>query len=519
MTQSADKVMIGLEIHCQLTALKSKLFCPCPADYRGKEPNVNVCPICLGMPGTLPLLNRRAVEYAVMLAFALNCKIASRIAFYRKNYFYPDLPKNFQITQYNAYEQASVGADGYMELDDPSSSDGIGKVIRIRRIQLEEDPGRLVYDGSIGTSNYALVDYNRAGVALVEIVTEPDFNAPNEVRLFLNRLASILEHLGICNPALDGAVRCDANVSIGGHARVEIKNINSFRDVERAIAFEIARQRSLTARGIEVRSETRHWDDARRITVQARVKEEEEDYRYFPEPDIPSMVLSSSDLDAIRAGMPELPHARIERFVRVYALARDTAKILVGEKYIADLFEESIKYYGNARSIANWIVTDLKGYLERYGGSNSSNDGSNNNNSSRKSSDGSDNSSNVNYAGILTRITPKHIAELAVLVDSGKINRTMAKQIMQKMISTGMLPSTIIQGMDDVDMLSNRDELAGIVDRVMEEERKAVMDAISNEKTLNYLLGKVMKYSKGRADPKLVLSILKERIVNLRSNQ
>lgn len=523
MTQSADDVMIGLEIHCQLTALRSKLFCPCPADYRGKEPNANVCPICLGMPGTLPLLNRRAVEYAVMLALALNCKIARRITFYRKNYFYPDLPKNFQITQYNAYEQASVGADGYMELDDHSSSDGIGKVIRIRRIQLEEDPGRLVYDGSIETSNYALVDYNRAGVALVEIVTEPDFNAPNEVRLFLNRLASILEHLGICNPALDGAVRCDANVSIGGHARVEIKNINSFRDVEKAIAFEIARQRSLTTRGIEVRSETRHWDDARRITVQARVKEEEEDYRYFPEPDIPSMVLSSSDLDAIRVGMPELPHARIERFVRVYALARDTAKILVGEKYIADLFEASIKYYDNARSIANWIVTDLKGYLERYGYSGS--DGSNRSSSSRsrrESNDGSDNSSsssNVNYAGILTRITPKHIAELAVLVDSGKINRTMAKQIMQKMLSTGMLPSTIIQGMGDVDMLSNRDELEGIVDRVMEEERKAVMDAMSNEKTLNYLLGKVMKYSKGRADPKLVLNILKERIVNLRSSQ
>ncbi|MEM2919503.1 MAG: Asp-tRNA(Asn)/Glu-tRNA(Gln) amidotransferase subunit GatB [Candidatus Nitrosocaldus sp.] len=488
---SDARVRIGLEIHCQLTALRSKLFCTCPADYRGKEPNTNVCPVCLGMPGTLPLLNRRAIEYAMMLALVLNCKIPSRITFYRKNYFYPDLPKNFQITQYNAYEQASVGVDGVVELDD---LDGSSKTIRIRRLQLEEDPGRLAYDGSIDRSNYALVDYNRAGVALVEIVSEPDFNAPNEVRLFLNRLASILEHLGICNPALEGAVRCDANVSIGEQARVEIKNINSFKDVERAVTFEITRQRSLAARGIEIRGETRHWDDARRITVQARAKEEEEDYRYFPEPDIPSIVISSKDVEAIKTSMPELPHARVERFVNVYSLSRDTAKILVGEKHLADLFEASIKYYDNARSVANWIVTDLKGYLERYY------DG------------GGDGSSSSSNSVILAKVTPKHIAELAMLVDSGKINRATARQILQRVIATGMLPSAIVQSIN-VDMLSNKDELASIVDKVIEEERKAFMDALSNEKALNYLLGKVMRYSNGRADPKLVLSMLKERVI------
>ncbi|MFN4336427.1 MAG: Asp-tRNA(Asn)/Glu-tRNA(Gln) amidotransferase subunit GatB [Candidatus Nitrosocaldus sp.] len=487
------RVRIGLEIHCQLTALRSKLFCRCPADYRGKEPNTNVCPVCLGMPGTLPLLNRRAVEYAIMLALALNCKVPSRIAFYRKNYFYPDLPKNFQITQYNAYEQVSVGVDGFVELDDL----GYSKAIRIRRLQLEEDPGRLVYDGSIDTSNYALVDYNRAGVALVEIVTEPDFNEPNEVRLFLNRLASILEHLGICNPALEGAVRCDANISIGEQARVEIKNINSFRDVERALTFEITRQRSLTSRGIEIRGETRHWDDARRITVQARVKEEEEDYRYFPEPDIPSIVIRSEDVKALSSRMPELPHARVERFVKIYSLSRDTARILVNEKHLADLFEASINYYDNARSIANWIVTDLKGYLERYDNSSSSNSSNSNDDGSR----------------ILAKVTPKHIAELAMLVDSGKINRVIARQILQKVVATGMLPSAAVQSMN-ADMLSNKDELESIVNRVIEEERKAFMDALSNEKALNYLLGKVMRYSKGRADPKLVLSMLKEKVVD-----
>lgn len=491
---SDARVRIGLEIHCQLTALRSKLFCTCPADYRGKEPNTNVCPVCLGMPGTLPLLNRRAIEYAMMLALVLNCKIPSRITFYRKNYFYPDLPKNFQITQYNAYEQASVGVDGVVELDD---LDGSSKTIRIRRLQLEEDPGRLAYDGSIDRSNYALVDYNRAGVALVEIVSEPDFNAPNEVRLFLNRLASILEHLGICNPALEGAVRCDANVSIGEQARVEIKNINSFKDVERAVTFEITRQRSLAARGIEIRGETRHWDDARRITVQARAKEEEEDYRYFPEPDIPSIVISSKDVEAIKTSMPELPHARVERFVNVYSLSRDTARILVGEKHLADLFEASIKYYDNARSVANWIVTDLKGYLERYDDGGGDDDGS---------------SSSSSNGVILAKVTPKHIAELAMLVDSGKINRATARQILQRVIATGMLPSAIVQSIN-ADMLSNKDELASIVDKVIEEERKAFMDALSNEKALNYLLGKVMRYSNGRADPKLVLSMLKERVI------
>ncbi|MCS6767653.1 MAG: Asp-tRNA(Asn)/Glu-tRNA(Gln) amidotransferase subunit GatB [Candidatus Nitrosocaldus sp.] len=502
MNGSADDAMvrIGLEIHCQLTALRSKLFCPCPAEYRGKEPNTNVCPVCLGMPGTLPLLNKRAVEYAVMLALALNCSIPERITFYRKNYFYPDLPKNFQITQYNAYEQASVGVGGSIVLDDLE-----GKRVRIRRLQLEEDPGRLVYEGSIDTSNYALVDYNRAGVALVEIVTEPDFREPGEVRVFLNMLASILEHLGICDTTLEGAVRCDANVSMGDQARVEIKNINSFRDVERAIAFEMTRQRNLISRGIEIRGETRHWDDARRVTVQARAKEEEEDYRYFPEPDIPSIEISRMDVEAIRGSMPELPHARVERFVREYNLQRDTARVLVGEKVLADMLETGLKYYNNARSIANWIVTDLKGYMERYGGSGVSGGGGNGNGNGDGSGSGSGSNS------ILAKVTARHIAELAMLVDSGRINRTVARQIMQSAISTGILPSEAVKSMN-AGMLSDRDELSPIVERVLKEERKAVIDALSNEKALNYLLGKVMRYSKGRADPRLVLDMLRERV-------
>jgi aspartyl-tRNA(Asn)/glutamyl-tRNA(Gln) amidotransferase subunit B len=475
-----EHIKIGLEIHCQLTALKSKLFCPCSSDYRGKEPNSNVCPICMGLPGTLPLLNRKAVEYAIMIALALNCSIPERLVFYRKNYFYPDLPKNFQITQYNSYEQASVGSNGYLELDDGSTK----RIIRIRRIQLEEDPGRLVYESiSIDRANYTLVDYNRAGVALVEIVTEPDFNSPEEVRIFLNKLASILEHLGVCNTELEGAVRCDANVSFADNARVEIKNINSFKEVERAIVFEITRQRSLLARGIKVTSETRHWDDVRRITIQSRAKEEEQDYRYFPEQDIP-VVHIADKIDAIKAGLPELPDEKVSRFVRDYSLQEHTARILVNNRYLSDFFEECVKHYSNAREIANWIISDLKGYIDR-------------------------DKDNV----VLTRVTPKHIAELVMLIDSNKINRSMAKQIMHVMVSNGDMPSSIVKSMC-IDSITSEDELREIVKRVIIEEEKAVKDAMINEKAFNYLLGKVMRYTKGRAEPKLVLELLKDMIIN-----
>ena len=257
---------IGLEIHCQLTGAKSKLFCRCSSDYRGKAPNTNICPICAGLPGTLPLLNKKTVEFAAMISLALGCKLPDEIAFYRKNYFYPDLPKNFQLTQYNAYNITSIGVNGKLEYI--SSKDA-----RIRRVQLEEDPGRLVYaSGSLDTSVYVLIDYNRAGVPLVEIVTEPDFIDPKEVRMFLDKITSIIEHLEVCDTKLEGSVRCDANVSVDGGNKVEIKNISSFADVEKALRYEITRQRTMASREIQVRSETRHWDDARKVTKESRTK-------------------------------------------------------------------------------------------------------------------------------------------------------------------------------------------------------------------------------------------------------
>lgn len=469
-------VKIGLEIHCQLTGLKSKLFCPCSADYRGKDANTNVCPICLGLPGTLPLLNRKALEYATMISLVLNCRTPSRAAFYRKNYFYPDLPKNFQITQYNAQEISSIGVEGYVGFD--------GKKVRIRRVQLEEDPGRLVYEGSMETSLYTLVDYNRAGVALVEIVTEPDFDEPKDVRLFLNKLASILEHLGVCDTRLEGSVRCDANVSLAGGRKVEIKNINSFKEVEKAIMFEISRQKSLDMKGMEVRSETRHWDDARRVTIQSRVKEEEQDYRYFPEPDIPAVNFSDEFTQSLNKQMPELPDARKSRFVEQFGLSEQVAQVLINDKYLADFFEEGTKLYENAREVANWIVTDLKGYTDEFDGIRS------------------------------LKVKPSHIAELSKLVDQSVISRTTAKQILQEIVKSGEMPSEVAKRLN-ASQISDIQALVDVIDSVFEIEKNAVKDALRNEKTVNFLLGKVMQSTGGRADPKLALELIRKKLSSI----
>jgi len=274
MKNPASNVKIGLEVHVQLTSLKTKLFCGCSSDYRGKEPNTLVCPVCLGLPGSLPVLNRKAVEYAVMAALALNCKLSNRMLFFRKNYFYPDLPKNFQITQYDRAGGVPLAKDGYLYIE----HEGRRKKIRISRVHLEEDPGRLVHLGPIDHSPYTLVDYNRSGIALLEIVTEPDIRSPREARVFLQKLRSILEHLGIFDGSLEGSLRCDANISLAGGTRVEVKNISSFKEVERALSFEITRQKGLLEKGIAVKRETRHWDETRRVTVSLRTKETEQDY-------------------------------------------------------------------------------------------------------------------------------------------------------------------------------------------------------------------------------------------------
>jgi aspartyl-tRNA(Asn)/glutamyl-tRNA(Gln) amidotransferase subunit B len=482
MTTNATK--IGLEIHCQLTGAKSKLFCRCSSDYRGKAPNTNICPICVGLPGTLPLLNQKTVEFAAMISLALGCKFPDEIAFYRKNYFYPDLPKNFQLTQYNAYNITSIGVNGKIEYSG-------SKDARIRRVQLEEDPGRLVYaSGSMDTSVYVLIDYNRAGVPLVEIVTEPDFTDPKEVRMFLDKITSIIEHLDVCDTKLEGSVRCDANVSIEGGNKVEIKNISSFADVEKALRYEITRQRTMASREIQVRSETRHWDDARKVTKESRTKEEEQDYRYFPEPDIPMVVLGSDFVSFIEQSMPELPDKRKQRFMSDYSLSAHISQVLIGNKELADFFESALAVYLSPKEIANWIVTDLMSFIDER----------------QKEVEKEEHSL---FAGL--KVGPEHIADLARLVDQDMINRATAKQILGQTVRTGEMPFTLAKKMQ-ANRIDDVNVLAQAVQSVFEMEQAAVQDAKRNTNVANFLLGKVMKITKGKADPKIVLEMIQKKL-------
>jgi len=474
-------VKIGLEIHCQLTQLNTKLFCRCYSNYREKEINSNICPVCIGLPGSLPILNKKAVEFAIMISKALNCKIPEITVFSRKNYFYPDLPKNFQITQYDSNDSnetnTSIGKEGVVKYGENN------KIARIRRIQLEEDPGRLVYESG---RMQALIDYNRAGVALVEIVTEPDFTDPKDVRIFLNKMTSILEHLTVCNTNLEGSLRCDANISIGNGKKVEIKNVGSFSDIEKALTYEITRQQTMNLHDIEIKAETRHWDDKRKTTKQSRSKEEVEDYRYFPEPDIPKILLEDTYLSLIKT--PELPDKRKYRFIDNYGLSEHVAQVLIDNKELADLFESAIKIYHSPKSISNWIVSDILAFIEY-------------------------DTSGKKTLTDETKIDAKHIAEIAKLVDDNTINRSTAKSIISRIIKTGELPSDIIKKeKQKITTINDERILLESIDKIFQEEKKAVLDAKQNPTAINFLLGKIMKFTKGRADPKITTVLLKEKL-------
>ena len=418
-----------------------------------------------------------------MISLAMGCRVPDLIMFYRKNYFYPDLPKNFQITQYNSHEITTVGVDGFVDYGDKSA--------RIRRIQLEEDPGRLVYEGTNSDSRfYTLIDYNRAGTSLVEIVTEPDFTEPKDVRLFLNKVTSVIEHLGVCNTKLEGSVRCDANVSLNGGKRVEIKNVGSFRDVEKALSYEITRQKTMSVRDIEIKSETRHWDEARKVTKEARTKEEEEDYRYFPEPDIPIILLGNEFLSSLKPKMPELPDERKIRFLTDYKLSDHVAQVLIENKELADFFESAVKIYPTSpNETANWIVSDLLGFT-----------------SDLKDDEGS------LFSGL--KIEAKHIAELVSMIDKNMINRSIAKMILGQVTKTGQMPSHILDKMN-ASIIDNRAILSETIERIFESEKSAVLDARQDPSVTNFLLGKVMQLTGGRADPKIALSLIKDRLAKL----
>tara|TARA_Y100000590_G_scaffold355335_1_gene409043 strand:- start:1849 stop:3252 length:1404 start_codon:yes stop_codon:yes gene_type:complete len=463
---------IGLEIHCQLTKLESKLFCSCKANYREFEPNYNICPVCMGLPGSLPRLNQKAVESATSIAMALNCNTPEQIAFFRKNYFYPDLPKNFQITQLNVYGDMSIGGQGYVDVE--------GKKIRITRIQLEEDPGRLIYEGTSDRTKITLVDYNRAGTPLVEIVTEPDFENPRQVRVFLNILSDLLENLGVSEPGLEGAMRADGNVSIEGGNKVEIKNIGSFHDLEKALHFELTRQQSLHERDIDIIQETRHWDDRRKITISSRSKEEDQDYRYFLENDIPWVRIEQQTRDRLKQNMPESISSKKERYVEKYDIAPQVADILSSDKYYSDLFEDAHDD-SNAKDIANLITTDLMGFVDTK--------------EKRENS----------------KLTSQHLSDLINAINSKTLTRTSSKTALQEIVKSGKSVKNLLNEMD-LGQVSDKSQIENIIMQVFEEEKQAVIDAKENPETVNYLVGKVMQKTKGKADPTKTLDLIKQKL-------
>ncbi|HEU0027059.1 MAG TPA: Asp-tRNA(Asn)/Glu-tRNA(Gln) amidotransferase subunit GatB [Ktedonobacterales bacterium] len=480
------EIVIGLEVHSQLLTA-SKMFCRCPADYANAEPNTHCCQICMGFPGVLPVINERAIEYTIMTALALNCEIPEFSKFDRKNYFYPDLPKGYQISQYDM----PLSREGYLTI----THDGQEKRIGITRVHLEEDTGRLAHIALDGDS-YSLVDLNRAGVPLMEIVSEPDMRSPEEARLYIEKLRSILLYLGVSSGKMEeAALRCDANISVRPRGqqelgvKTEIKNMNSFRAVERALTYEAQRQIDELLKGRRIVQSTRGWVEDRGVTVLQRVKEHADDYRYFPEPDLPPLVISRELVERIRSGLPELPDARRARFVSEFGLSAYDADQLTSERAMADYYEAAVAAGApadratRAKSAANWILGDLRRLL--------------------------------NAAGIsitASKITAAGLAELLDLVDSGAISGKQAKEVLEKAFATGASPKEVVAS-EGISQLSDTSELEAAVVSVIAENPKAVDDYRAGKASaIQFLMGQVMKRTKGRARPDVVTPLLRSKL-------
>ena len=465
------KAVIGLEIHVQLET-ESKLFCGCSTDFDGAEPNGNTCPICLGFPGAKPKANRRAVEHAVKVARALDCEIQPRFYFSRKSYFYPDMPKNFQISQY----KIPLALGGHLLLND--------RRIGITRVHMEEDPARLVHvGGNISSSLYTLIDHNRSGVPLVEIVTEPDLTSSREARLFLQKLSLILEHLGAYDPGREGGLRVDANVSLEGGQRVEVKNVTGFRAVEDALNYEIIRQESMANMGITVERETRHYDAESNTTSTLRRKEQEEDYGFITEPDLVRIDVDEAWIARLESEMPELPDARIQRYVEEHGVPRFQAGIIVNTGLgLSRFFEESVGLFPNPVMVANWIVTFLL--------------------------------KSLNYEGVNLRdskVKPETFVELLELIDEGTITERLARELIKEYVSTGESPRELVERRGLAS--AGRDELGEAIKEVLSDNRKAVADyQAGRAKALDYLLGQVLRRIRARGDPVEVKRLLRESL-------
>ncbi len=463
------KVIMGLELHVHLLT-DSKLFCSCPTDYENKEPNEATCVICCGFPGNKPKVNIKVIESALMVAEALNCRISPVMFFSRKSYFYPDMPKNFQISQY----EIPLANNGYLEVLD--------KKIRIRRVHIEEDPGKLVHvGGSITGAQYILADYNRSGVPMVEIVTEPDFENVREVRGFLSKLQSILEHLEVYDASKEASLRVDSNISLEGGERVEIKNITGFADVEKALSYEIARQQNLVRMGMKVERETRHFDEATKTTTTLRKKETEEDYGYIFEPDLPQFTIPEKLIRSIEKQMPELPDARVKRFVKEYKIPENQSQIIVyTDKALADFFEACVKLFNKPEYVSRWIVTDLLKILNW------------NNLTIRQS-----------------KVTSKLFVEFLKSMDKGEITERLGKELIKELVPTGKSVKELIKEKG----LPKKIDLENIVKEVIKENKKAVEDYKSgNEKAVQFLIGQVLRKTRAAGDPNKIKYLIRKEL-------
>ena len=483
------EVVIGLEVHAQLLT-KSKMYCSCSTDYANTPPNTHVCPICLGMPGVLPTINQKAIEYTVMTALALNCTIAEYAKFDRKNYPYPDLMKGYQISQYNA----PMSKNGWLEID----IDGKKKKVGITRVHLEEDVAKLTHCTSPEGESYSLVDVNRSGVPLMEIVSEPDMSSPEEARQYLMKLRTILQYLGVSTGNMEeGSFRCDANISIRPKgtteylSKVEVKNMNSFRAVYRALEYEAKRQQEVLEKGDRLVQETRGWVEAKGATVSQRSKEYAHDYRYFPEPDLPPLVLIKKWVEEIRSRLPELPDVKRDRFMSQYGLPLYDANLLVDSKAMANYFEDCIKLMGaangdlprKAKMVSNWLLGDFSRMLNAT------------------------NSSIEN-----TRVSPKHLAEMLQLTDKGVLGGPAAKTVFEEMFNSGRSAGDIVAE-KGLSQISSSEEIEKIVEEVISTNAPAVSDyASGKQQALAFLIGQVMKASKGRANPATAKEVLLHKL-------
>jgi aspartyl-tRNA(Asn)/glutamyl-tRNA(Gln) amidotransferase subunit B len=473
------ETVIGLEVHAQMMT-DTKVFCGCPTKF-GSEPNTQTCQICIGMPGVLPVLNKKALEFSIRTGLATNCRVSGYSRFARKNYFYPDLPKGYQISQY----EKPICEHGYLEI---ITGDGEVKKIGITRIHMEEDAGKNIHEGA---GSYSYVDLNRAGVPLMEIVSEPDIRTPQEAAEYMKKLRTILRYLGVCDGNMEqGSLRCDANVSVRPvgqreyGTRAEVKNINSFKFVEKAIDYEMKRQIRLIEEGGKIIQETRLWDSVRGITESMRTKEEAHDYRYFPEPDLVPIIAGRSWIEEIRASLPELPDAKRQRFVSEFGLPEYDADLLTSERPIAAWFEDALRYGGQPKAVSNWMMGDLLKLL----------------NEENKSIED-------------CPLQPKKLVEMLKLIESGTISGKIAKTVFEEMYRTGKDPDTVVREKGLIQISDESSIIKAIDDVIARHPKEVERLKLGDEKLLGFFVGQVMKATKGKANPQMLNELLKKRLV------